>query len=86
MTIVTFHLLLHFVRARGNVYEESRETLESWKRLEYKSKYFAKYRRFCRPLRIKFGRFFYAERILLLTVLSIVLVQSTNLVVPFGGL
>ena len=76
MVIVTFPLLLHFVKASVNVHDESRDTLESWKRLEHKRKYFAKYRRSCRPLRIRFGRFFYADKIFLLTLLSIVLIQT----------
>ena len=81
---VSFHLLLHCVKASGSVYEESRKSLECWRKMDHKSKCFAKYSRSCRPLRIRFGRFFYSDKTLLLTVISTILTQTANLVVTFS--
>ena len=82
--VVSFHLLLHFLKASGNVYEESRKSLECWRKMDHKSKWFAKYSRSCRPLRIRFGRFFYADKTLLLTVVSTILTETANLVLTFS--
>ena len=81
---VTFPLLLYSVKASGNVYEESQKSLKCWRKMDHKSKCFAKYSRSCRPLRIRFGRFFYADKTLLLTVVSTILAETANLVLTFS--
>ena len=82
--IVSFPLLLHLIKKSGAVYEESEKCLKSWRKIGYNCKWFVKYRRACRPLRIRFGDFFYADRGLMLTVLSTILGETANLVVTFG--
>ena len=82
--IVRFRLLLHSVKASGSVYEESQKSLEFWRKMDHKSKWFAKYGRSCRPLRIRFGRFFYADKTLLLTVVFTVLTETAKLVLTFS--
>ena len=83
--VVAFPLLLHFIRASGTVYEESEESLKCWRSVDYHNhKLFAKFRRSCRPLRIKFGSFFHADRSLALTVVTTVFSQTANLVLTFS--
>ena len=82
--MVSFPLLLHLIRASGTVYEESEESLKCWKRMEYKHKWFAKFRRSCRPLRIKFGSFFYADKGLGLTAVATIVSHTANLVLTFS--
>ena len=82
--VVAFPLLLYFIKSSGVVFEESWEGLQCWRRVEHKSKWFVRYLRSCRPLRIRFGSFFYADWGLLLTVVSTILTETANLVVTLG--
>ena len=82
--MISFPLLMYFIRTSGAVYDESEECLKYWKKAECKGTWFAKYRRSCRPLRIRFGNYFYADRGLTLTVLTTIVRETVSLVVTFS--
>ena len=73
-------LTLHSYKNFGNVYEESSKSLRRWSSSMVPAKSaFSKFCRAYRPLRVRIGRFYYADRSLMLTILSIILVNTANL-------
>ena len=63
----------------GTMFEESRATLESWKREGRRSPWLRRYCRAYRPPRVNIGSFFYADKSLTLTILSIMLDYTASM-------
>ena len=75
-----FVIIIYAYRTYGTLYEESRVTWESWKRAGRSSAWFRRYCRAYRTPRILMGSFFYADRALTLTIFSVVLNYTANMV------
>lgn len=80
---VAFIALFYTISMSGDVFTLSGHILQKdWSNGEgMRHSWFEKSRRAFRPLRIEFGSFFYADKCLMLTVLSTVLTNTTNLLV-----
>ena len=72
MASTLFIIVIYAYKTYGTLYEESRTTLESWKRGGRSSAWFRRFCRAYRPPRVVIGSFFYADKSLTLTILSIV--------------
>ena len=64
------------------VYETSREVMTAWKRSQHvqDSLWFRKFLRSCKPIRIPLGSFFYIDRGVVLTIMSIIVNSSASLI------
>jgi len=67
----------------GAVFDSAKDTLTSWKTTT-RGGWFFKYCRSWRPLRINIGSFYYADRALALTILSIFLNYTASLSLSIG--
>ncbi|CAG7724356.1 unnamed protein product, partial [Allacma fusca] len=63
----------------GDVNELATKTLNAWKLLLYQRE-FRKFHRSCRPWRISLGGFYFVDKALVLTILSIISQQTWNLI------
>ena len=80
-----FVIIIYVYKTYGSLYEESRVTWESWKRGGRTSPWFRRYCRAHRPARILMGSFFYADKGLALTIFSIVLDNTANMILTTRG-
>ena len=74
---------IQFQLATAQVYHTSSDVLEKWKRISSKEVpiWFPRFVRSCRHLCVPVGSFFYVDRGLVLTVLSIMLNASASLII-----
>ena len=77
ISLAALIILLHAYKSYGAVYEESKVSRDSWMSTAILTR---QYRRAYRPGRISIGSFFHADRSLILTMLSIILNHTLNLV------
>lgn len=75
-----FVIVLLQYKNYGTVYEESCTTLETWRTVR-SDPWFRRYCKSCRPLRVNMGRYYFADRTLVLTMLSIILDNTANLTI-----
>ena len=80
-----FVIVIYAYKAYGSVYEESRETWESWQRGGINNAWFRRYCKAYRPPRVALGTFFYADKSLTLTILSVVLNNTVSMALTAGG-
>ncbi|CAG7730352.1 unnamed protein product, partial [Allacma fusca] len=71
--------LINIWENMGQTYEISSGVLQSWKDMEGSALWFKKYLRSVKPIRVFIGSFFYADRQIKLTIISIVLNQTLSL-------
>ncbi|CAG7659417.1 unnamed protein product [Allacma fusca] len=74
-------VILMLFKNLGQLFEESRETFLSWKKITQPE--FRKFHRSCRPLRVSVGSFYFADKSLMLTLLTIIVTHSANLILTF---
>ena len=74
--------LTQFLEVMAGVYHTSSEALREWKRADRRNvpAWFPKFLKSCKFLCIPVGSFFYVDKILVLTVLSIILNTSASLI------
>ena len=77
ISLTSVIVLLHGFKSFGAVYEESKKSRDSWISTGIIAR---RYYRAYRPGRICVGSFFHADKSLILTILSIVLNYTSNLV------
>ena len=75
-----FVIIMYAYKTYGTLCEESRATWESWKREGRSSPWFRRYCRAYRPPSVTMGAFFYADKSLTLTNLSIVLNNTASMI------
>ncbi|CAG7821480.1 unnamed protein product [Allacma fusca] len=63
----------------GKLSEISSEIIQSWKGMDGGAMWFKKYLKSLQPIRVYIGSFFYADRGIKLTILSILLDQTSSL-------
>ncbi|CAG7787057.1 unnamed protein product [Allacma fusca] len=66
----------------GDVYEQALKTLDSWMLLLHRRE-FRKFYRSCLPWRISLGGFYFVDKALVLTILSVVVHQTLNLLLTY---
>ena len=66
----------------ARIHEVSGDVLLSWKQ-HNTPKWFRKFERSCRPLHVLVGRYYFADRELVLTIFSIVTNYTANLIMTF---
>ena len=78
-------LLLTLFSNFAELHSLSEESIRSWKIGMGKttSTWFAKFQRSCQPLRINIGNFCYADRTLILTIISIIINNATSLIISY---
>ena len=72
----------------GVLYEESKKSISQWSgytATESQQRWFCRFTKSCMPLRINIGAFYYADRSLMLTMLSTILVSTANLALTIRG-
>ena len=80
MVIAVSTILLYLFKRMGNVYTESRELLSEFLPT-CSTPWFRRTCKAYRPLRVNVGTFYYADRTLVLTILTIILTNTASLVV-----
>ena len=66
----------------ARINEASTEVLVSWRQFDG-PRWFRKFEKSCRPLTVLIGRYYFADKQLVLTILSIVTVNTANLIMTF---
>ncbi|CAG7730780.1 unnamed protein product [Allacma fusca] len=71
--------LINIWESMGQISEISSEILQSWKGMDGGAMWFKKYLKSLQSIRVYIGSFFYADREIKLTILSILLNQTSSL-------
>ncbi|CAG7718523.1 unnamed protein product [Allacma fusca] len=82
LVLITLACLIF--RHLAHVYESSIQTLHSWKYTN-EPLWFKKFVKACRPFRVAVGPFYYADYTLVLAMLSVIFVNSVNMIVTYEG-
>ena len=79
MVIAVTVVLLYLFQRMGNVYTESSELLSEFVP-NYSTPWFRRVVKAYKPLRVNVGSFYYADRTLVLTILTIIFTNTASLV------
>lgn len=81
--VVSCLLLLGMFSNFAELHSLSEDSIHSWKIGILRQSWFAKFHHSCRPLKIYIGNFYYADRQLLLTIISIIIDNVTSLIISY---
>jgi hypothetical protein len=71
-----------FVSRFAQVHSRSEEAIASWK-FQHCPRWFSKFQESARPVRINMGSFFFIDETLVLTIISIIATNATNMILGF---
>ena len=77
-------LLKVFLTRLAEVHSTSESAIQTWRQQQkVSSSWFRKFSRSCQPLRVNVGSFCYVDRKLMLTIMSLIVGQTTNLILTY---